>query len=115
MEMKIDYENGIGIISIKGELDAQTAPELQGFFQQHLGEQTLNFIADLHGLAYSSSAGIRIFLGIARETRQKQGDLRIAAVQSQVDKIFKLSKFDKIVRIFDTVEDALESYKNTQL
>lgn len=115
MEMKINFENGIGIVSIRGELDARTAPELQGFFQQHLGEESTNFIADLRGLAYSSSAGIRIFLGIARETRQKKGDLRIAAVQPQVDKIFRLSKFDKIVRIFDSVEDAMESYKNTQV
>ena len=113
MEIKINYKNGIGIISIKGELDAQSAPDLQGFFQEHLGKETLNFVADLQGLAYSSSAGIRIFLGMARDTRRKQGDLRMAAVQPQVDKIFNLSKFDKIVRIFDTVEDAIESFKNT--
>jgi len=61
-------------------------------------------------LAYSSSAGIRIFLGMARDSRRNGGDLRIAAVQSQVDKIFKLSKFDRIVKIFPTVNEAIQSF-----
>lgn len=112
MEMKIEYQDGIGIISITGELDAQTAPALTGFFKDHANKGNGTFVADLRGLAYSSSAGIRVFLGMARESRQQMGDLRIAAPQPQVEKIFTLSKFDKIVRVFPTVEEALNSYKN---
>jgi anti-anti-sigma factor len=110
MNLDMKYENGIGIIRIAGELDANTAPELTNFFKDHSREKAVNFVADLEGLAYSSSAGIRIFLGLARELRQNNGDLRIGAVQPQVDKIFKLSKFDKIVKIFPTVNEALNSY-----
>ena len=111
MDLEMKYENGIGIIRVKGELDASTAPEFTRFFKDHSRENTMNYVADLQELAYSSGAGIRIFLGLARELRQNQGDLRIGGVQSQVDKIFKLSKFDKIVRIFPTVNEALNSYK----
>lgn len=111
MELHMKYEKGIGIILIAGELDAQTAPELTRFFKDHSSENSVNYVADLQDLAYSSSAGIRIFLGLARELRQNNGDLRIGGVQPQVDKIFKLSKFDKIVKIFPTVSEALNSYK----
>ena len=111
MELEMKFENGIGVLQISGELDAHTAPELTRFFQDHARENTVNFVADLQGLAYSSSAGIRIFLGMARELRLNNGDLRIGGVQPQVDKIFKLSKFDKIVRVFPTVNEALNSYK----
>lgn len=107
------YENGIGVLRITGELDAYTAPELTRFFKDRGQESAVNFVADLEGLSYSSSAGIRIFLGLARELRLNQGDLRIGGVQSQVDKIFRLSKFDKIVKIFPTVKEALNSYKAT--
>ena len=111
MEITMRSENGIGIVSISGELDSHTAPELTRFFNEQVEEELTNFVADLQGLAYSSSAGIRIFLGLARETRNRKGDLRIASVQPQVDKIFKLSKFDRIVRVFPTVEEAVNSYK----
>lgn len=111
MEIRKKIENGIGVISILGELDSYTAPELTQFFNEQLENNVTKFVADLQGLAYSSSAGIRIFLGLAREARMQNGDLRIASVQPQVDKIFKLSKFDKIVKVFSTVEEALISYK----
>ena len=113
MELDIKYEKGIGIIRIAGELDAQTAPELTRFFRDHSAENSVNYVADLQDLAYSSSAGIRIFLGLARELRQNSGDLRLGGVQPQVDKIFKLSKFDKIVKIFPTVTEALNSFKSS--
>lgn len=111
MDIKINYIEGIGVISIGGELDAQSSAELSQFFNKQIGESSQNFVADLEGLTYSSSAGIRIFLGMARNSRHKGGDLRIAAVQAQVDKIFKLSKFDRIVKIFPSVDEAVQSFK----
>ena len=110
MHIKFTDVEGVGVISIKGELDALTSSELTNFFNKEVGESFQNLVADLEGLSYSSSAGIRVFLGLARESRQKGGDLRIAAVQPQVDKIFKLSKFDRIVRVFQTVDEAVKSF-----
>jgi anti-sigma B factor antagonist len=112
VDIKIKDVEGVGVISISGELDALTSPELIELFSSQETKSYLNIIADLSGLDYSSSAGIRVFLGLARDLRRKKGDLRISGVQPHVDKIFKLSKFDKIVRIFPTVEDAIQSFKS---
>ncbi len=110
MDIKINYVEGVGVISINGELDAQSSPELTQFFNNQLAEGHMNFVADIQGLTYSSSAGIRTFLGSARESRQNGGDLRIATAQPQVDKLFKLSKFDRVVKFFPTVDEAVKSY-----
>ena len=110
MEIELKDINGIAVVSMIGELDALSAPELTGFFESRVGDTYINLVTDLEGLSYSSSAGIRVFLGLARSFRQKGGDLRIAAVMPNVEKIFKLSKFDRIVKIFPSVEDALKSY-----
>lgn len=110
--MDIDFKsiNGIGIIHINGELDALSSPELTRFFEEKVDKSCVNLVVDLRELNYSSSAGIRVFLGLARGARQNGGDLRIAGVQPGVEKIFKLSKFDKIVKIFHEVDDAVLSY-----
>lgn len=102
---------GVGVLSVQGELDALTSPELTQFFNTQAADSYMNVVLDLEGLSYSSSAGIRIFLGLARDSRSRGGDLRIAAVQPRVDKIFKLSKFDKIVQIFPSVDEAVQSFK----
>lgn len=111
MELSINYNDGVGVIRIKGELDAKSAPDLTQLFNKQLDEGHSNFVVDLEDLEYSSSAGIRIFLGSARSSRKNGGDLRIAAVKPQVAKIFKLSRFDKIVKVFDTCDEAVQSYK----
>jgi anti-sigma B factor antagonist len=111
MDFQVNYMDNVGVISIRGELDAHTSPQLIEFFNERVSSSCMNYVFDLQGLTYSSSAGIRIFLGLARDSRKKNGDLRIAGVRPQVEKIFKMSKFDKIVKIFDTVENAVNSYK----
>ncbi len=112
MKIEMKEVEGIGVIRIEGELDALTAPELTRFFETQVGDKYLNLVTDLKGLSYSSSAGIRVFLGLARSCRQRGGDLRIAGVQPRVEKVFKLSKFDRIVRIFQSLDEAINSYKD---
>lgn len=111
MEFKMTDQEGVGVLRVEGELDALTSPELTRFFNTQAADTYLNVVLDLEGLSYSSSAGIRIFLGLARDARTRGGDLRIAAVQSQVEKIFKLSKFDKIVQIYPKVNQAVQSFR----
>jgi len=111
--MQIKYVKGMGVLSIGGELDAQSSPELNRFFKEQLEASCLNLVVNLQALKYSSSAGIRVFLGMAREMRHRGGDFRISGVQTQVEKIFKLSKFDKIVKIFPDVDEALASFEES--
>ena len=111
MEITKNHVESVTVIGITGELDAKSSPELTQFINDQLQDGNINLVADLKDLKYSSSAGIRIFLGSAKQLRQDGGDLRIAAVQPQVEKIFKLSRFDRIVKIFPNVEEAVKSYK----
>jgi len=110
MDIQISFIEDVAVIRVAGELDALTAPKLTQFFTDHITKTQVKFVADLEKLTYSSSAGIRVFLGAARETRQQSGDLRIAAPQPGVLKLLKLSKFDRIVKVFSTVEEAVQSY-----
>lgn len=110
MDINVDYNDKVGLISIKGELDAISSPDLAKVFSDQIAQGYTKFVVDLKDLLYSSSAGIRIFLGSARDARQKGGDLRLAAVQPQVNKIFNLSRFDKVVKIFNTCDEAIHSY-----
>ena len=110
MEIIIDHKDDVSIISVTGELDAISSKDLAEVFNNELEKGYVNFVFDLGNLDYSSSAGIRIFLGSARESRQKGGDLRIGSITPQVRKIFDLSKFDKVVKVFETLGEAINSF-----
>ncbi|MEJ2170486.1 MAG: STAS domain-containing protein [Desulfobacterales bacterium] len=60
MEISQKEENGIVSISIKGRLDADSAPEAEKVVKEALEGQTTRVLFNLSGLEYLSSAGLRV-------------------------------------------------------
>ena len=56
-------------VELKGRLDAVTAPELELALQK-IPDQTKAIIIDSRDLDYISSAGLRVFLALAKQSKQ---------------------------------------------
>jgi anti-anti-sigma factor len=110
MEIQVDFVQSVAVISIKGSLDALTAPELARFLSSQVADGHVQLVADLAELEYTSSAGLRAILGAVKEARQQGGDLRLAAAQPEVGKLLKLSGFASIMKVYPAVDPAVESY-----
>jgi anti-sigma B factor antagonist len=67
-------------------------------------------VADLGGVDYISSAGLRVFLGVIKEARLKGGDLRLAAVQPDVQHVLDISGFTSFIQFFGDVDSALAGF-----
>jgi anti-sigma B factor antagonist len=110
MEVKHEERGAVTVVSIAGSLDAMTAPQLSDLLTQRISAGRSNLVADLAALDYTSSAGLRALLNAAKEARQRGGDMRLAAVQPNVHKVFELSGFTSILRFFPDVPAAVASY-----
>jgi anti-sigma B factor antagonist len=110
METNTHSENDVTIVSVSGSIDALTYEHLQLALTDpiHVGVKSL--VADLSGVDYTSSAGLRAILSAQKEIRQQGGDLRLAGVQPNVLKVLKLSGFTSIFKIYDDVEAAVASF-----
>lgn len=95
------------IISVKGRMDAVSAPE----FEQKLGDWIdageSNFVIDLSEVDYISSAGLRSILVIAKRLKANNGQLMLSALQDAVKEVFEISGFSSIIPIYESVEAAL--------
>jgi anti-sigma B factor antagonist len=67
-------------------------------------------VVDMAGVDYTSSAGLRVFLGMVKETRSAGGDVRLAAMQPPVRKVLELSGFTSILKAFDKTDAAVASF-----
>jgi anti-anti-sigma factor len=67
-------------------------------------------VADLEGVDYTSSAGIRSLLAILKAARRKNGDLRLACVQPYVRKVLEMSGFTSLFQLYDDVGTAVASF-----
>ena len=110
MEIKAEKQGLVNVAAISGSLDTLTSPQLTEYFSQELGSGSINMVIDLTGLDYTSSAGLRVLLSTTKETRQKGGDLRVASVQPNVNKVFELCGFTSIIKFFPDVASAVASF-----
>jgi len=110
MEIKEKQVDGVTVLTLTGSIDAMTAPKINEFIQGHIAKGNLRLIADMSGVDYTSSAGLRVLLGAIKETRSQSGDLRLTGVQPNVQKVLTLSGFTNILKLFQTLEAAIASY-----
>jgi anti-sigma B factor antagonist len=110
MDLSTESKGNVQIISVKGSLDALTAPELADALATQLREGNTQLVADLSELDYTSSAGLRVLLNSVKEARSKGGDLRLAAVQPNVKKVLDLSGFMSIMKSYADNDAAVASF-----
>jgi anti-anti-sigma factor len=110
MEIKDRSVDGVTVISLIGSIDAMTAPKVTDFIHEQVGKGNTKLVADLSGVDYTSSAGLRVMLGAIKETRSQSGDLRLTGIQPDVAKVLNLSGFSNILKLFDDVDSAVASY-----
>lgn len=109
MSIKTKMVGNVCIVSPEGQLDALTGPKLLEHFSEQLSSNK-NLVADLSGLEFVSSAGLRVFLATVKDARRLGGDLRLSGVSANINKVFTVSGFDRILKIFPELADAINSY-----
>ena len=109
MELTNRKEGNALVISVKGRMDAVTAPEFEKAVEGLMGDGETVFVVDLENLDYISSAGLRSILALAKKLKGGGGSLHLAALQDTVREVFEISGFSSIIPISDTVEAACSS------
>lgn len=116
MENKFSFnisdENDSTIISISGDLDAQTAPELEKEIENLVGKDKVKIITDFTELTYISSAGLGVFMSQIENIRNKGGDLKLTQMSEKVYLVFELLGFPMLFDITKTKEEAIRNFQN---
>ena len=91
-------KNGLEVvIEVGGRLDTITAPTLEKTINENVTSNT-NLILDLNGLAYISSAGLRVLLGAQKKMNQI-GSMKVKNVCEEVMGVFEMTGFADILCI----------------
>ncbi len=109
MELVAKPSDNVLVVSIKGEIDSVSGPELSIFFEEAMVDQK-NLIANFSKVGFISTAGLRVLLSTIKETRRRGGDLRLAKVQVNVYKVLKISGFTRIIKIYPDLDTAIKSF-----
>jgi len=111
MNASVEGRGDVIIVHIAGSVDGLTAEDLQRVFSSEVEAGHHKLVADFGAVDYTSSAGLRVLLATLKQTRSRDGDLRLAALRPEVHKVLELSGFTGILRVFPTVDDAVRSFR----
>lgn len=104
-----DHSSDTCVFHMTGRLDAAEAPVAYDRMIDHLAERN-KVVLDLAGVEYISSGGLSIIIRLVHHLRNEGGDLHLAAAQPFVQRVFDIVSFNAILKVFDEVDAALESF-----
>ena len=110
MDIQIEPGERAAVVAISGSVDGLTADTLLSTLQGYVEAGHTRLVADLEGVDYTSSAGLRALLATVKQARQRGGDLRLANINPPVLKVLALSGFTAIMKCYDDVATAMDSY-----
>ncbi len=99
MKVTILQKEQESVVRIAGELDTIATTEQADDLQQVLNIADKALVMDCSELEYISSAGLRFFMQLKRESEAKGGSIRITNMNEDVADIFRMSGFKNIFQI----------------
>jgi len=96
MNVRIEEQDGNMVAILKGCLDTAAAAETEKAMSPLNDVEGKDIIIDCTDLAYISSAGLRIFLGILQNAQAKGGHVYITGINDSVRAVFTITGFSNI-------------------
>lgn len=107
MEIETDLRPDAAVLRPAGRLTMATATELRTRVDETVAAGHKVVVLDLEDTTFMDSSGLGALVGGLRATREVGGDLRIARPGPQILTVLQLTTMDRVLRPYDTVEDAL--------
>jgi anti-anti-sigma factor len=111
MDVTVEASGGALVVRPHGRLDSSTAPEFESRLLGHVDGAAGPVVLDLGGVAYISTAGLRVLLVAARRLRGGNRRLIVCGLGAAVRDAFEISGFITILDVRATVTDALAALR----
>lgn len=106
-------QDKVSEVRVDGVIDTTTAGELEEVIGSLLKRDRYRVVLDLAGVDYISSAGWGIFISHIKEVRANDGDIKLANMITNVYEIYELLEFDKVLKVYSSVDAAREDFPVT--
>jgi len=109
VQINVQHFDSATVVSIAGHITELEADVISNTFDDLFEKGNYNLILDLADVAFLSSTGLGQIMRAFRVAREKGGFVRLAQVQPLVAEVFRVTKLDKLLGIYPTVQEALQA------
>ncbi|HGY55895.1 MAG TPA: anti-sigma factor antagonist [Caldithrix abyssi] len=111
MSYELNVQNGVLVAVVK---EKRATVDISGPFKEdlikHISEGNKNVIVDLSSVEFVDSSFLGALVAGLKKTTLVNGDLKISGLQPPVRAMFELTRLYRIFDIFESVEEAQNSF-----
>ena len=108
-EITLETHGAVTLFDIKGDVTASSEPILDEAYKNATHQGTNKILLKFDENAYINSGGIAVLIQILAETKKNNQQIGITGLSDHFKKIFNMVGITKFAKIYNTVDEALES------
>lgn len=108
MELSVDKRSHLTVVSVVGSVDSADSGAFMDFLSELIDAGEICLVVDLSGMDFISSMGLGVFVRIYTRLREAGGFLRLARPAPLILQLIKVTALDRLLPIYETLEQALE-------
>lgn len=108
MQIDIGTQDNVIVLNLVGDLVASAAPELKNKVSELLQKKFTHIIIEMNKVNFMDSSGLGICIVCHKMLKAQKGILVLAGAKGEVEKVFKLTKADKMMNITPSKLEALK-------
>ncbi|HRG44656.1 MAG TPA: STAS domain-containing protein [Leptospiraceae bacterium] len=102
--------DNIDILELEESIDLYSTPTVKKFAKTLLNSPDRKIIVSLEKVTFIDSSGLGMLVNLFFECRQKDIPIRLAVLSEKAKKIFTISKLHENYEIYNSIEDAIQSF-----
>ncbi|MFJ5859920.1 STAS domain-containing protein [Pseudarthrobacter sp. NPDC092439] len=106
MEFSHEVKDSYAEVTASGRLNMVSAPKLREYVADVIEGGANRVVVNLERTSFMDSSGLGALIGCLKAARQAGGDLRIAALQPQVQMVLQLTSLDRVLKAYPTPAEA---------
>jgi anti-sigma B factor antagonist len=111
MNLKTETHGKVMVVVVREErLDAHNSDELKVEMNRLFEGGTKDLLVDLKEVRFIDSSGLGVMVSGYKNAATRQGSIKLCSLQTQVKSMFELTRLHRVFDIYQTIDEALESY-----
>lgn len=110
LDIEHQEKGNVTVVYFFGKIETKTSPEVQKYLDRLIDQGVNNIVMSFEELDFISSTGLRVILGTGKKLMGNNGKLTMCNANFTVKEVLRMSGFDKMFSVFETEEEALQSY-----
>lgn len=107
MQIEQSQVKGFTVISVKGELDINSSPDLKAVLTKLIDKKIFQMMVNLEGVTYIDSSGLATLIETVQHVRKGNGVMSLVGMSAKIKNLFEITKLDRLFKIYSTQEEAL--------